>query len=108
MTDKPLSREDKLREEIKRVRIQRNNYEVLLREAESKLAEFKTPVYTTAHGHLFKRYLMENEFAEEMKCECGYTIYPCKNEEQVTAAMMLIEGKISVCKHYPKKQTIHR
>lgn len=48
----------------------------------------------TAAGHTFYRYLMSNPHAEEMKCSCGYTIWPCWTEKEAENAIISISGKL--------------
>jgi len=75
--------------ELERVRKQRNDYERELRELRKNIEEGKFPTrrFLEAHGHHFSRYLFENEYAEEMKCRCGYIIPPCYTESDVTNFM---------------------
>lgn len=59
----------------------------------------KTLPFIRVDKHLFVRYLFENEYAEEMKCnKCGYVIWPCINADEVKEAMKSISDEIVECK----------
>ncbi len=55
----------------------------------------ETPLSLYAHGHHFVRYFDDDEFAEEMKCSyCGYIIWPCWSEDDVTKCMIAVDGEV--------------
>ncbi len=91
--------------EIERVRKQRNEYERELKELRKNIenGKFPTRKHLRAFGHHFTRYIFENEYAEEMKCRCGYVIWPCYNEDDVKK-MMEANGGVVHCSLYKTKK----
>jgi len=77
------------RERLEVVRKQRNQYEqqVLRLEKELDLYHPKTPSALSYNGHYFVRYLIDNLYAEEMKCSCGLIIPACYNTRDIENAL---------------------
>lgn len=58
----------------------------------------KTPISLKVGKHVFLRYLMSNEYAEEMKCsKCGFVIWPCYTEKEGISAVEELGGKVNEC-----------
>lgn len=57
----------------------------------------KTPESIRVGKHIFSRHLMDNEYAEEMKCKCGFVIWSCQNEAEATKAIENLGGDINHC-----------
>ncbi len=93
--------------DIERVRKQRNDYQRELIELRKNIenGKFPTREHLMAHGHSFRRYLFDNEYAEEMICRCGYVIPPCYKEQDVTE-FMETNGGIVKCPHSKKLKTL--
>jgi hypothetical protein len=69
-----------------------------------KAQKRETPQSIRAAGHVFRRYLMENPYAEEMKCSCGFVIWPCWTEEEVESAIkQLNQGVVKECPNSYKR-----
>ena len=47
----------------------------------------ETPEFMKAGEHLFRRYLYDDSYAEEMKCRCGVVIWPVFSEEEALEAL---------------------
>ena len=61
------------------------------------ISHSETPVSVKAGKHLFLRYLMDNEYAEEMKCKCGFVIWSCQDEKEAKKAIEDLGGDINYC-----------
>jgi len=58
-----------------------------------ELEKKKTLPYLKVGNHNFRRYLFDNEFAEEMKCiYCDFVIWPCENEREGEIAIKMLFG----------------
>lgn len=57
----------------------------------------ETPLYMKGGAHVFKRYLFSNPHAEEMKCSCGFVIWPVFSEEEAEQAVRDLGGDPCKC-----------
>lgn len=61
------------------------------------LPKLKTPDTIKVGKHLFIRYLFDNDYAEEMKCRCGFVIWSCQNEKEAEKALTDLGGVSAYC-----------
>ena len=63
----------------------------------NRLLKIKTPESMRAGKHVFRRYLFDDPYAEEMKCRCGLIIWPVYSEKEALEALKEFDVEPNDC-----------
>jgi len=88
-------------EKIKKIRIQRNEFEKKIMELERDLeiCKPKTPFSLKYKVHVFIRFLIDDPYACEMKCRCGFVIPSVQNVDELKNWLKNSRFKLKNCEN---------